>query len=279
MNKLAALPCPTVSMVHGICLGGGTELSLACKYIVASDDKATRIGLPEIKLGIHPGYGGTARSIERCGPLAAMDIMLTGRALPSRTAKKIGLIDEMVPLRQLKHAARHYAMTAPKRKGPGFVNRLLNHSLLRPVIASQMRKQVSRKAKKEHYPAPYSLIDLWQKHAGNSKRMLEEEAKAVAGLATTETARNLVRVFFLQEEMKNKGKQTNKPPINPNTYTLLVAELWAAISLHGALSRDTMLACRIRTPSDLLPPINEHRHPLKRNTNAIAEPSLPPAIV
>jgi len=212
MNKLAALPCPTVSMVHGICLGGGTELSLACKYIVASDDKATRIGLPEIKLGIHPGYGGTARSIERCGPLAAMDIMLTGRALPSRTAKRIGLIDEVVPLRQLKHAARHYAMTAPKRKDPGFVNRLLNHSLLRPVIASQMRKQVSRKAKKEHYPAPYSLIDLWQKHAGNSKRMLEEEAKAVAGLATTETARNLVRVFFLQEEMKNKGKQTTYKP-------------------------------------------------------------------
>ncbi len=212
MNKLAALPCPTVSMVHGICLGGGTELSLACKYIVASDDKATRIGLPEIKLGIHPGYGGTARSIERCGPLAAMDIMLTGRALPSRTAKKIGLVDEIVPLRQLKHAARCYAMTAPKRKGTGFVKRLLNHSLLRPVIASQMRKQVSRKAKKEHYPAPYSLIDLWQKHAGNLKRMLEEEAKAVAALAITETARNLVRVFFLQEEMKSKGKQTSYKP-------------------------------------------------------------------
>ena len=212
MNKLAALPCPTVSMVHGICLGGGTELSLACKYIVASDDKATRIGLPEIKLGIHPGYGGTARSIERCGPLAAMDIMLTGRALPSRTAKRIGLIDEVVPLRQLKHAARHYAMTAPKRKGPGFVNKLLNNALLRPIIAGQMRKQVSRKAKKEHYPAPYSLIDLWQKHAGNSKRMLEEEAKAVARLATTETARNLVRVFFLQEEMKSKGKQTSYKP-------------------------------------------------------------------
>jgi 3-hydroxyacyl-CoA dehydrogenase/enoyl-CoA hydratase/3-hydroxybutyryl-CoA epimerase len=212
MNKLAALPCPTVSMVHGICLGGGTELSLACKYIVASDDKATRIGLPEIKLGIFPGYGGTARSIERCGPLAAMDIMLTGRALPSRTAKRIGLVDEVVPLRQLKHAARHFAMTAPKRKDPGFVKRLLNNPLLRPVIAGQMRKQVSRKAKKEHYPAPYSLIDLWQKHAGNPKRMLMEEAKTVARLATTETARNLVRVFFLQEEMKRKGKQTAYKP-------------------------------------------------------------------
>ena len=88
MNRLEKLECSTVSMVHGICFGGGTELSLACNYIVASDDNKTKIGLPEIKLGIHPGYGGTARSIKRCGPLAAMNIMLTGRALTSRAAKK-----------------------------------------------------------------------------------------------------------------------------------------------------------------------------------------------
>lgn len=88
MDKVAALPCPTVSMVKGMCLGGGMELSLACHYIVASDDASTRLGLPEIKLGIHPGYGGTVRSIQRCGPLPAMDIMLTGRAIPARTAKK-----------------------------------------------------------------------------------------------------------------------------------------------------------------------------------------------
>ena len=79
MDKLEALPCPTVSMVKGMCLGGGMELSLACNYIVASDASSTKLGLPEIKLGIHPGYGGTARSIQRCGPLPAMDIMLTGR--------------------------------------------------------------------------------------------------------------------------------------------------------------------------------------------------------
>ncbi len=88
MDRLEALPFPTVSMVHGLCFGGGTELSLACDYIVASDDKKTKIGLPEIKLGILPGYGGTARSIERCGPLAAMNIMLTGRALTCTGRKK-----------------------------------------------------------------------------------------------------------------------------------------------------------------------------------------------
>jgi 3-hydroxyacyl-CoA dehydrogenase/enoyl-CoA hydratase/3-hydroxybutyryl-CoA epimerase len=212
MYKIEGMQCPTVSMIKGMCLGGGTELSLACNYIVASDDNKTRIGLPEIKLGIFPGYGGTARSIERCGPLPAMDLMLTGRAIPSRTAKKIGLIDEMVPNRQLKRAAMRYVMDAPKRKGPGFVQKLLNSSLLRPLVAGQMRKQVARKARAEHYPAPYALIDLWQKYAGNRKRMLREEAIAVAKLATGDTAQNLVRVFFLQEELKNQGKQVDFKP-------------------------------------------------------------------
>ena len=209
MNRIEALSCPTVSMVHGLCFGGGTELSLACDYIIASDDKKTKIGLPEIKLGIHPGYGGTARSIERCGPMAAMGIMLTGRALTARTAKKIKLIDEMVPTRQLKAAAESYALKAPKRKPLPLLLRLSNTSLVRPLIASQMRKQVAGKAKKEHYPAPYSLISLWQKYAGNKKLMLEKEAETVAALATTDTAKNLVRVFFLQEQLKSQGKKVD----------------------------------------------------------------------
>ena len=209
MDKLAALPCPTVSMVKGMCLGGGMELSLACDYIVAADDSSTRLGLPEIKLGIHPGYGGTARSIQRCGPLPAMDIMLTGRALPARTAKKIGLIDECVPERQLRSAAITFALEAPRRKRPPFVQRLLNNRLLRPLVASQMRKQVARKAHPDHYPAPYQLIELWQKHADSPKRMLREEAISVAKLATTETAHNLVRVYFLQEQLKSQGKQVD----------------------------------------------------------------------
>ena len=212
MNKLAALPFPTVSMINGMCLGGGTELSLACDYIVAADDASTRLGLPEIKLGIHPGYGGTARSVQRCGPLPAMDLMLTGRAIPSRTAKKIGLIDECVPGRQLRSAAVSYVMEAPKRKHPPLLQRLLNNRLLRPLVASQMRKQVARKARREHYPAPYCLIDLWQRYADNPQRMLREEAVSVAKLATNQTAHNLVRVFFLQEQLKSKGKQVTYKP-------------------------------------------------------------------
>ena len=212
MNKVAAMPCTTISMVHGMCLGGGTELSLACDYIIASDDNKTRIGLPEIKLGIHPGYGGTARSIKRMGPLAAMNIMLAGRALPARTAKKLGLIDECVPLRQLKNAAIYFALNAPRPRRSKWHQRLLNHALLRPLVASQMRKQVARKARAEHYPAPYALIDLWQRYGGKPQRMLREEAISVARLATTDTARNLVRVFFLQEALKREGKQLKYQP-------------------------------------------------------------------
>ncbi len=209
MNRLESLPFPTVSMVHGLCFGGGTELSLACDYIIASDDKKTKIGLPEINLGIHPGFGGTARSIERCGPLAAMNIMLTGRALTARAAKKIKLIDEMVPYRQLKTAAESYALKPPARKPLPLLTRLTNTAPVRPLLATQMRKQVAKKAKKAHYPAPYRLIDLWVEHGGDKKQMLASEALAVAELATTETARNLVRVFFLQEELKSQGKQTD----------------------------------------------------------------------
>ena len=207
MNKLEALPRPTVSMIHGMCLGGGTELSLACRYRVISTEDCSRIGLPEIKLGIFSGYGGTVRSIRRAGPLAAMNMMLTGRVLTARAAKKIGLVDEAVPLRQLKHAARRFVMDAPKPKAMGFLPRLANHKFLRPLIAKQMRKQVVKKSKQEHYPAPYRLIELWEKHADNQTEMLREEINEVSQLATTNTARNLVRVFFLQETLKKYGKQ------------------------------------------------------------------------
>lgn len=207
MNKIEAMPCPTVAMIHGICLGGGTELSLACNYIVASNEDVTKIGLPEIKLGIHPGYGGTQRSIARCGPLPAMSIMLTGRMLAARAAKSMGLIDEIVPLRQLKNAAVDYVMRSPKRKPPALLHRLSAQAWLRPLVAGQLRKQVSAKAKVEHYPAPYALINLWKRYGSNKKQMLQEEIHSVAELAITPTARNLVRVFFLQETLKNLGKQ------------------------------------------------------------------------
>jgi len=212
MNKIESLPCTTVAMIKGFCLGGGMELALACTYRLMCDDKSTRVGLPEVKLGIHPGYGGTVRSIQKAGPVAAMNAMLTGRLLQGRQAKRMGLVDDLVPERQLKRAARYFVINTPRQKPLALKDRIMNHALVRPFIAKQMRKQVAKKASQRHYPAPYKLISLWQKHMDNPRRMLQKEIESVASLVTDYTAKNLVRVFFLQEQLKTQGKKKDFQP-------------------------------------------------------------------
>ncbi|MEJ2464001.1 MAG: enoyl-CoA hydratase-related protein, partial [Candidatus Thiodiazotropha sp.] len=101
-ERLARLPLPTLALIHGFCLGGGLELALCCDYRVARDDPGTRLGFPEVRLGIFPGYGGSLRSIECIGALAAMKLMLGGRSLNGRQARKFGLVDRAVPERQLQ---------------------------------------------------------------------------------------------------------------------------------------------------------------------------------
>src|SRR6185369_5631626 len=116
LARIEALPLPTIALIHGFCLGGGLELALACRYRIASDDPATRLGFPEILLGIHPGFGGTFRSIRLVGPLAALEMMLTGRTLAARQAKKIGLVDYVVPERHLDNALQGL-LAAPPHPG------------------------------------------------------------------------------------------------------------------------------------------------------------------
>ena len=212
MNKIESLHCTTVAMIDGFCLGGGMELALACTYRVMRDDKSTRVGLPEVKLGIHPGYGGTVRSIQKAGPLAAMNMMLTGRLLQGRAAKAMGLVDDLVPLRQLKRAARYFVLKRPRSKELNLKDKIMNHRLVRPIIAGQMRKEVAKKASREHYPAPYQMIDLWVSHMDNPQRMLEKEIESVASLVTNDTAKNLVHVFFLQEQLKTQGNKKDFKP-------------------------------------------------------------------
>ena len=212
MDKVEALPCPTVSMIHGFCLGGGLELALACRYRVVSDDPKTKLGLPEVRLGIHPGFGGTVRSIRCAGAIPAMDIMLSGRTLNARQAKKIGLADDCIPYRQLKRAARHFVLNAPEPRRPGWVQQLAGQRFVRPLIAKQLRKKVAEKAPPAHYPAPYKLIDLWTHHADKPQEMLRQEPASVSQLITDSTAQNLVRVFQLQEQLKAQGKSHDFNP-------------------------------------------------------------------
>ncbi|MEN8131426.1 MAG: 3-hydroxyacyl-CoA dehydrogenase NAD-binding domain-containing protein [Pseudomonadota bacterium] len=208
MDRIDALPFPTVAVINGFCMGGGTELSLACDYRIGLDDPKTRLGLPEIKLGIHPGYGGTMRSLRVLGPIAAMDMMLTGRGLDVYRARKIGLIDHAVPQRHLVNATHHLLETTPRPHRPNRLLRLLGQWPVRRLLARKMRNQVTSKVSKAHYPAPYALIDLWEQHGGDEGRMLDQEAQSVADLSITETARNLIRVFMLQNRLKAAGDKS-----------------------------------------------------------------------
>ncbi|WP_282263978.1 3-hydroxyacyl-CoA dehydrogenase NAD-binding domain-containing protein [Stenotrophomonas sp. PS02301] len=206
-QKLAELPCPTVAAIHGHCLGGGTELALACRYRVASNDASTRIGLPETQLGIFPGWGGSSRLPQLVGAPAAMDMMLTGRNLSASAARNIGLVDKVVAPAVLLDTAVSLALkgtTRPfKQRATAWIT---NTWLARKLLAPQMAKQVARKARKEHYPAPYALINTWARTGGSPiQTRLDAERHAVVKLAGTPTARNLIRIFFLTERLKALG--------------------------------------------------------------------------
>ncbi|MEE9552576.1 MAG: enoyl-CoA hydratase-related protein, partial [Gammaproteobacteria bacterium] len=205
-DKLELLPFPTLSQINGFCLGGGLELALACRYRVALDDPKTRIGLPEILLGIHPGWGGTMRLIRLIGAPAAMDLMLSGRTVSARAAKKLGIVDQIVPQRHLDNASLALIQKLPPKHRPGSLKTLANHKLIRPQLAKYLRKQVRKRASPDHYPAPYALIDLWEKHGGDEQDMLKEEAASVARLVVSDTARNLIQVFKLRERLKSFGR-------------------------------------------------------------------------
>lgn len=206
-QRLAELRCPTVAIIHGLCMGGGTELALACRYRVASNDPTTRIALPEIKLGIYPGWGGSVRLPRLVGAPAAMDMMLTGRTLSPASARAIGLVDRVSEPSELMECAiglLQRGRTRPlKQRLLGWAT---NTWAGRQLLAPQMAKQVARKARKEHYPAPFRLIETWRRNGGlGTHAALKAEARSVVELSKTPTAKNLVRVFFLMERLKGLG--------------------------------------------------------------------------
>ena len=200
-NRLAAVRYPTLAVVRGHCLGGGLELALACRTLLVVDEPGTRLGLPEVMLGIFPGWGGMLRLPQRVGPSAAMDMMLTGKTIDAKRAKRMGLADECVPPRVMESAARMLALNPPARRPLPLLQRLFNGPL-KGIVAGQARKQVAKRARPEHYPAPYAIIDLWAKYDGNAVAAPDITERIVAST----TARNLVRVFRLQERLKSFGK-------------------------------------------------------------------------
>jgi len=205
LDRLETLPCPTVAVINGFALGGGLELAMACDYRVALAGDKKVLGLPEVQLGIHPGFGGTVRSVQIMGVRPAMQLMLTGKPVNVDKGRKLGLVDRIATADNWRQAARQLVAAKPPRRRAALVERLLGLPFVRPFIRPVLIKQVAGKARKEHYPAPYAIIDLWAKHGASPAGGYEAEARSIAELMCTSTSRNLVRVFFLQNQLKNQG--------------------------------------------------------------------------
>ena len=206
-DKIEALPFPTVAMVHGFCMGGGTELALACRYRVMDDGPKTRMGLPEVMIGIVPGWGGAKRMPALIGAAAALDLMLTGRAVDGRRAKSLGLVDAVTPRRHFENAARRILMEPPPKASPKLAAAATNWPGVRNFVASQAAKQVAKRARRDHYPAPYAIIELWRDFGGDVRNVPPEHPASMASLAQHPTTRNLIRIFQLQDRLKALGKE------------------------------------------------------------------------
>ena len=211
-QKYEDLPMPTLVIIQGFCLGGGLEWSLACDYRIASNSPKVKIGFPEVKLGIHPGFGGSVRSTRLVGVLNAMNLMLSGRNINGYQAKKMGLVDVCLPDRALKNTAVQLLLKPKKQKELPWHLRLLDAAPLRPLVAYMLRQQVAKRVNPKHYPAPFSQIQVWQDYGSHDTAMYLAEAESVAKLIVGDTAQNLVRVFFLQDQLKSLGDKSLMQP-------------------------------------------------------------------
>jgi 3-hydroxyacyl-CoA dehydrogenase/enoyl-CoA hydratase/3-hydroxybutyryl-CoA epimerase len=207
MDRFAALKIPTVAVIHGFCLGGGLEVALACQMRIAID--GARFGFPEVMLGLHPGLGGTTRFTQLVSPLQAMTLMLTGKTIDARKAKALGLVDAVTQERHVRNAVKDAVFGRLRRAKRSPLVPLMNFSPVRGILASRMVAEASKTAPREHYPAPYALIALWEKHGGDRAAMLTAEQRSFANLMVTPTAQNLIRVFFLREAMKKLAGSGN----------------------------------------------------------------------
>ncbi len=209
LDRLAALSFPTAAAINGAALGGGLELALACDWRVAMQGDRSTLGLPEVQLGVHPGLGGTVRAVKLLGVRNAMELMLTGKPVRPAKALKIGLVDRVTSEKSWRADATDLVVRKPTDRARPFIDTVLNLAPLRPVLASILRKQVAKKANPQHYPAPYAIIDLWQKH-GAGAQGYAAEARSFAKLVFSNTSKNLVRVFFLQSRLKDFAKSSDR---------------------------------------------------------------------
>lgn len=214
-NKIDDLPVPTIACIHGVCLGGGTEFALSCDKILVSDDSSTIMGLPEVKLGILPGFGGTYRLPRRIGLPNALDIILTGKNIRARKAKKIGLAEEVYPKERLQsQALKHLTGKAPKASLKETLEDFATDNFIsRKIIFQKARESVLKKTK-GFYQAPLKILDTMESGMGKSRSSyLSLEAQAFGELCVGEQSKNLQHIYWMTEKVKKyPGESSGKAP-------------------------------------------------------------------
>ena len=243
MDRIEGLSFPVVAAIGGVCLGGGTEIALACKGRVGTDHPKFQIGLPEVNLGIVPAWGGTTRLPRLVGIQSALDLMLTGRGVDARKAEKIGLLDRAVPHGRLREQAlallRELAQgRAPARKKPTIRDWLLEGNPVgRAILFSQARKRVLVRTG-GHYPAPLAILEIVENGRTSKSHSLSLERERVKELLPGEVSKNLVHLFFLNERAKkDRGIASEVEP-----GTIEATALLGAGTMGGGIAR--LLASR-----------------------------------
>jgi 3-hydroxyacyl-CoA dehydrogenase / enoyl-CoA hydratase / 3-hydroxybutyryl-CoA epimerase len=215
MQRLAGLPFPTVAAIHGACLGGGLELALACRFRVATEHRKTKLGLPEVQLGLIPGLGGTQRLPRLIGVPAALDLILTGKQIDARRAFKLGLVDDTCHPADLARAAERWARTKSTKRAPvggitGGITRRATDLIARTPVAERLVFEKARAgvlAKSGgHYPAPLVAVEVVRDGLKLPlPRALDVETGAFSELVVSDTAKNLISIFFLKNTVEARS--------------------------------------------------------------------------
>jgi 3-hydroxyacyl-CoA dehydrogenase/enoyl-CoA hydratase/3-hydroxybutyryl-CoA epimerase len=223
-DRIATLKFPTVAAIHGVALGGGLEIALACDYRIASLDSATKVGLPETTLGIIPAWGGCTRLPRLVGLPAALEVILSGRQYPTKQALKLGLIDDSTHRERLEGLAIKKIVESQGRKRVTKTH-FSNIGPLATIIADRAKKKTIEKTR-GHYPAPLKALEVVVKGLKSpTAASFENEKKAFIELAKGEVAQNLIRVFFLQERAKKLTVGDLKPEVKPKRALVVGAGL------------------------------------------------------
>jgi len=214
-NTLKAKKIPLVCAIDGVALGGGLEWALWCDYRICTDSPKTKMGLPEVKLGLLPGFGGTQNLPKLVGVQAALDMMLTGKDIRPKKAKSMGLVDLVVAPESLEQVAIESARQLadgslkPKRKSKSTVNKILEDNQYgRKIIWNQVEKMVNKQTN-ENYPAPFAIMQCVEHGLQNpGDAGLKNEREQFAKLAATKESAALINIFEGMTAMKkhNYGK-------------------------------------------------------------------------